>query len=73
MKKNIHVVPNDKGWAVKKEKTQRATKVVTTQGEAIQIGKNHAKQNGAELIIHGKNGQIRQRNSYGNDPFPPKG
>ena len=26
-----------------------------------------------ELLIHGQNGQIRERSSYGNDPFPPKG
>lgn len=26
-----------------------------------------------ELFIHGTNGRIRGRNSYGNDPYPPKG
>lgn len=73
MKKNVHVVPKEKGWAVKKEKTQRASRVVKTQGEAIQIGKDYAKEQRSELIIHGRNGKIRDANSYGNDPFPPKG
>jgi hypothetical protein len=27
----------------------------------------------SELFTHRKNGQIRDRDSYGNDPFPPKG
>ena len=27
----------------------------------------------SEVFIHGENGRIRERNSYGNDPFPPKG
>ena len=27
----------------------------------------------SELFIHGKNGRIRERDSYGNDPFPPRG
>ncbi|MDE0092409.1 MAG: DUF2188 domain-containing protein, partial [Oligoflexia bacterium] len=26
-----------------------------------------------ELSIHGRNGRIREKNSYGSDPFPPKG
>jgi len=73
MKRNIHVVPTDEGWAVKKEKPQRASRVVKTQGEAIQIGKDFAKEQNSELIIHGKDGKIRDANSYGNDPFPPKG
>jgi hypothetical protein len=27
----------------------------------------------SELLIHGENGRIREKNSYGNDPYPPKG
>ena len=27
----------------------------------------------SEMLIQGRNGQIRERNSYGDDPFPPKG
>lgn len=27
----------------------------------------------SELFIHGRNGRIRERDSYGNDQFPPKG
>jgi hypothetical protein len=73
MKKNVHVVPRGKEWAVKKEGGSRATAVTKTQGEAINIAREQAKKNSSELLIHGKNGQIREKNSYGNDPYPPKG
>jgi uncharacterized protein YdaT len=73
MQKNVHVVPKDGNWAVRKESSKRVSKVTKTQKEAIQLGKEQAKRNGSELLIHGKNGRIREKNSYGNDPFPPKG
>lgn len=73
MQKNVHVVPKGESWAVRKENSQRVTKVTKTQKEAIQEAKKIAKESKSELFIHGKNGQIRERNSYGNDPFPPKG
>ena len=73
MQKNVHVVPKGGNWAVKKENSQRVSKVTSTQKEAIQFAKKIAKNSKTELLIHGKNGQIREKNSYGNDPFPPKG
>lgn len=74
MAKNQHVVPNPNGgWDVKGAGNSRATKHTTTQAEAIKIATGIAKNNNSEVFIHGKNGQIRERNSYGNDPFPPKG
>jgi uncharacterized protein YdaT len=72
MGKNVHVVPNGDDWAVKTEKSEKAYRVVETQKEAIEIARDVAKHQESELLIHGKNGQIRQRDSYGNDPFPPK-
>ncbi|MDG6135643.1 DUF2188 domain-containing protein [Lactococcus petauri] len=41
--------------------------------EAINKATQIAKNKNSEMFIHGRNGQIRERNSYGNDPFPPKG
>lgn len=72
-KKNQHVVPHEGGWAVKSEGADRATKVVPTQGEAIGIARDIAQYNNSELFIHGRDGRIRERDSFGNDPFPPKG
>ena len=52
---------------------KKRTVVTSTQREAIRVGKEIAKNQGSELFVHNKQGQIRERNSYGNDPYPPKG
>lgn len=71
--KNQHVVPHDDGWAVRGAGNQKATSVYDTQQQAIEAGREIARNQESELLIHGRNGQIRARDSYGNDPFPPKG
>ena len=71
--KNQHVVEHSNGWAVKGEGNSKATVVTKTQEQAIDKGRVIAQNQEAELLIHGRNGQIRDRDSYGNDPFPPKG
>ncbi len=73
MAKNQHVVPRDNQWAVLGEGNSKATAVYPTQQEAIQRAKEIAQNQQSELLIHGINGKIRERNSYGNDQFPPKG
>lgn len=73
MGKNQHVVPHGKDWAVKGAGNGKATVVVDTQKEAIEIAKEIAQNQQSELIIHGTDGQIREKNSYGNDNHPPKG
>ena len=72
-KKNQHVVPHSDGWAVKGEGNQRATSIHSTQRDAIGAARDIARNQGSEMFIHGENGRIRERNTYGNDPFPPKG
>lgn len=71
--KNQHVVPHVNGWAVKGAGNDRATSVHTTQREAIAAARGIARNQHSELLVHGENGRIRERDSYGNDPFPPKG
>lgn len=74
MGKNQHVTPHhDGGWQVKGAGNERATVRTDTQAKAIAAAKSIAQNQKSELLIHGENGQIRERNSYGNDPFPPKG
>jgi hypothetical protein len=70
---NQHVVPHPDGWAVKSEGATKATRVTKTQQESTDKAKEIAKNQGSEVIIHGKDGKIRQKNSYGNDPYPPQG
>lgn len=72
-KKNQHVVPRQNGWAVIGEGNQKASSVHETQKGAIDKARGAAKAQGTELLVHGKNGRIRARDSYGNDPYPPKG
>ena len=71
--KNQHVVPHSEGWAVKGAGNEKSTKVVETQKEAIKIAREISINQGSELFVHGKNGQIRERNTYGDDNYPPKG
>lgn len=72
MGKNQHVVPKSGQWAVKGEGNKSATKIVDTQKEAIQIARNIAINQQSEVVIHGRDGKIRDKDSYGNDPCPPK-
>lgn len=73
MGKNQHVVPHGGDWAVKGAGNEKATKVVQTQKEAIGIAREIAINQQSELIIHGRNGAIRNKDSYGNDPKNIKG
>ncbi len=72
-KKGQHVVPRDGKWAVRKAGANSATRVYTTQREAISEARKIARNQGTELYIHGRDGRIRERDSYGNDPYPPRG
>lgn len=73
MGKDQHVVPHKDGWAIKGAGNSKATKVCSTQKEAINFGREIAINQESELLIHGKNGEIREKNSYGNDPKDIKG
>lgn len=71
--KNQHVVPHENGWAVRGAGNSRATSVHETQANAIAAARDIARNQQSELLIHGRNGQIRERDSFGGDPYPPKG
>lgn len=73
MSKNQHVVPHEDGWAVRGAGNSRATSVHNTQADAVDRARDIARNQESELLIHGRDGRIRARDSYGNDPFPPKG
>jgi hypothetical protein len=67
MAANIHVVPAGDGWAVQAASGGRRT-LYATQDEAIRAGTEHALRDKVELLIHGRDRQIRERNSFGHDP-----
>lgn len=74
MGKNQHVTPHPNGgWQVKGAGNSRATVRTTTQEKAITYARSIAHNQQSEMVIHRPNGQIRAKDSYGNDPYPPKG
>jgi hypothetical protein pcarcW_19674 len=73
MAKNQHVTPHNGQWQVKGAGNQKATKVFDTQYAAIDYAREIARNQKSELVIHGENGRIRQKDSFGNDPYPPRG
>jgi hypothetical protein len=72
-KKNIHITHRKNGdWAVIGSDDQRASSLHKTQGAAIKAGTPLAKANRSELVIHNRENKIRDKDSYGSDPHPPK-
>ena len=74
MGKNQHVTPHPGGgWQVKGAGNSRATVRTPTQKAAIDVARQISQHQWSELVIHRPNGQIRDKDSHGKDPFPPKG
>ncbi|MFA5600492.1 MAG: DUF2188 domain-containing protein [Phenylobacterium sp.] len=69
-----HVLPNkDGGWDVKRGGGQKASHHTDTKAEAEKIARDISKNQGTELVVHGKDGKIQSKDSHGSDPYPPKG
>lgn len=74
MRSNQHVVPHERGWAVRGEGRVRATSFHRTQLEAVEAARTIARRLGGEVLIHGRSGRIRRRDTTGgHDPMPPRG
>lgn len=71
--KSEHVVPRGDAWAVKGAGNTRATSVHDTQKQATDAARRIAENQGSELVVHRPDGRIRDKESHGHDPFPPKG
>jgi Uncharacterized protein conserved in bacteria (DUF2188) len=70
----MHTVPdNAGGWTNKREGATRGAETYDTKADAQAAGREAAKRDKTEHVIHNADGQIASRNSYGNDPYPPKG
>lgn len=68
-----YVVPRNRKWAVRKSSSHRVSRYFKTQNEAVEAARDIAKREHTELYIFGSDGRIRERNSYGSDPFPSPG
>lgn len=71
MGKNQWVSPRGKQWAVHGERNEKDTKLFDTQREAMDYARKIAINQHSEVIIQGRNGKIRSKDSYGNDPCLP--
>ena len=63
----------DGNWESKREGAERASKVTETQAEAWEYSKERARDTGGEAFLKNREGLIRERNTYGDDPYPPEG
>lgn len=72
MGKNQHVVPHEGKWAVRGEGNSRVSSEHRTQGTAINSATRTARHEKSEVVIHGRDGKIRDKDSYGPDPCPPR-
>lgn len=69
----VWITRHPEGWQVKREGADRASAITETQAAAIDIGHGIAQRQKTELYVTGRNGQIRERNSFGNDPASRRG
>jgi hypothetical protein len=68
--KPIEVRPakNSKDWELARQGDDQPMSTYRTQVAAEDVGRRTAKREGAEFILKGRNGRIRFRANYGNDP-----
>jgi len=69
----VHTVPHGDGWANRREGSTRVTKKFATKAEAQAAGRETARRDKTEHLIHKRDGTVGQRNSYGNDPRGSRG
>lgn len=72
MAKSQHIVPYRTDWAVRGEGNSRVTSVHDTQSEAYEAARQIAINNRSEVVVHRPDGRIRDKDSFGRDPFPPQ-
>ena len=72
IKKNVHIVPDGNRWAVKREGKTDPLSTHRTKELADESGRPVARREKVELVIHKKDGTIQDKDSFGNDPYPPK-
>jgi Uncharacterized protein conserved in bacteria (DUF2188) len=68
----IHTVHRDGAW-LNEEEGGGALSRHSTKAEAVEDGRQLARARRTEHVIHNVDGTIAERNSYGGDPYPPRG
>ena len=73
MPANVETYSEDGRWKNRVLGNKRASNTFDTKAEAQAKGREMAQKLHSEHIIKKRDGTIGGRNSYGNDPHPPKG
>jgi hypothetical protein len=66
------VTTKDGLWIVKGETTERAVSVHETKKSALHAAREVAKHAGGQLVVHGRDGRIKDAYVYGHDPYPTR-
>lgn len=72
-KPGIETYNEDGQWKSRRQGNQRAFAVGGTKAEQVAQGREAAQRDKVEHTIKNVDGTIGRKNSYGNDPHPPKG
>jgi hypothetical protein len=73
MAKAMHVVPSPNGgWSVRSSGASRASRVFGKHDDAVAYARDTARREHGDLYVHGRDGTIREKDSYGADPHPPR-
>jgi|1186.fasta_scaffold581759_2 hypothetical protein len=70
---NVWTIPYEGGWANKREGAKRVSKIFPTKAAAQATGRLTAQREKVEHVILNRDGEVGERNSYGNDPVRRKG
>lgn len=68
----VHTVHREEIWINEVEGEGEISRHRTKE-EAVSAGREAARARRTEHVIHHLDGTIAERNSYGNDPYPPPG
>ncbi len=71
-KKNVHTTPSPTGTGWVNQVGGEVVSRHRTQTNAAKAGRQIARGEHSEHAIHRRDGTIGRKNSYGNDPNPPK-
>ena len=73
MPERIHIVPHEpEGWALKREGASKVESVHPTQKAAIDAGRDLARDDEVDLVVHRQDGTFRTVLSYTNEPMSDK-
>ena len=73
MPANVETYSENGRWKNRVLGNKRASNTFDTKAEAQAKGREMAQKLHSEHIIKKRDGTIGERNSYGDDPYPPKG